>query len=93
MREVELGITEISVIWNEPTAVDVPPGPVELESRSFAPGSLFPAPTTLGQVERSTVSYVFADANLNRATCVFTVSVTAGMSVINEGKNYMLWIN
>ncbi|XP_071824175.1 uncharacterized protein [Apostichopus japonicus] len=77
MREVELGTTEIRVDWIEPTAVDVPPGPVDLESRSFAPGSSFPAPTTLGQVERRTVSYVFADANLNRATCVFTVSVTA----------------
>ncbi|PIK61687.1 hyalin [Apostichopus japonicus] len=77
MREEELGTTEILVFWMEPTAVDVPPGPVQLESRSFAPDSLFPVPATLGQVERRTVSYVFADANLNRATCVFTVSVTA----------------
>lgn len=71
----------IVVDWVEPSAVDVPPGPVTLDNRNFAPGDSFPAPTTLGIAERTNVFYMFSDENSNTATCVFIVEVTAGVSL------------
>ncbi|XP_071819452.1 uncharacterized protein [Apostichopus japonicus] len=65
---VELGSTEASAQWQEPTATDLS-GIVSLAQRSHAPGSSFPLGTTV-------VTYRFIDNAGNDVDCSFPVTVT-----------------
>lgn len=67
---IELGDAGSVAIWQEPTASDIS-GTAMLQSRSNVPNSFF-------QVGMTTVTYTFADASRNVATCTFVITVTPG---------------
>ena len=66
-RTIPAGLGATTVTWTEPTATDNS-GSVSLQSRSHAPGSLFPVGTT-------TVTYTFVDSSGSTASTSFNVVV------------------
>lgn len=67
---VELGDAGVTVTWIAPTATDIS-GTTMLITTSHEPGSFF----GLGQ---TTVTYIFADASFNQATCTFVIDIVSG---------------
>ena len=75
ITDIELGAPGIPVYWNEPSAVDLS-NTTSLVSQSFHPGQQFEAGTT-------DVTYKFADASGNEASCVFSVIGREGKIIIH----------
>lgn len=67
---LELGVPGTTVPWQEPTATDIS-GVVTLQSQSHSPGSFFTE-------EKTTITYIFADASGNTMTCSFCVTLVFG---------------
>ena len=68
--KTELGTSEVSVTWVEPTATDNYDTP-QRTARTHAPGTLFP-------IGETTVVYIYTDSFNNHETCTFTVAVEVG---------------
>ena len=77
IKQVELGISSISVRWRPPSAIDIS-GNVSLVFQSHFSGDGFGVGSTV-------VTYTFADSSDNEASCIFVVT-------IQEGKSYTFLI-
>ena len=70
IKNVEIGVVNVSVNWTQPVATDLSEN-VTLLNQSHRPGENF----TIG---RTTVAYRFVDGSNNEAACIFEVLVNQG---------------
>lgn len=69
VRQVELGITNVVVTWEQIRVIDA--SPTNVISQNYSPGDRFPVGVT-------TVSILAEDSSGLRSFCNFTVEVVTG---------------